>query len=168
MSPILIGFLGIVFMFVLILFQVPIGISMIVVGLLGFGVLAGFGSAASILSTEFISKISSTDNLVLPLFLLMGTFSSVAGLSGDIYRLANAVIGHRRGGLAVGTVVGCGFFRGHLRLFGRHNGHLQPGLPARDDLPQLLPAPGHRLHRGGRLSGHPGSALSPPGYLRGS
>ncbi len=110
MSPILIGFLGIVFMFVLILFQVPIGISMIVVGLLGFGVLAGFGSAASILSTEFISKISSTDNLVLPLFLLMGTFSSVAGLSGDIYRLANAVIGHRRGGLAVGTVVGCGFF----------------------------------------------------------
>jgi len=110
MSPFLIGSLGILFMFVLILLHVPIGISMIVVGLLGFGTISGFGSAASILSSEIINKISSPDQLVLPLFLLMGSFASVAGLSGDIYQLANATVGHRRGGLAMGTVVGCGFF----------------------------------------------------------
>jgi C4-dicarboxylate transporter, DctM subunit len=47
---------------------------------------------------------------VVPLFLLMGSFAGVSGLSSDIYRLAYAFIGHRNGGLALATIGGCAGF----------------------------------------------------------
>jgi tripartite ATP-independent transporter DctM subunit len=110
MDPLLIGALGLGAMFVLILLQVPIGISMIATGIVGFGLIAGFGPALSILATEPASNISSTDLAVVPLFLLMGSFASAGGLSADIYSVAYAMLGHRRGGLAYATVGGCGLF----------------------------------------------------------
>jgi tripartite ATP-independent transporter DctM subunit len=45
-----------------------------------------------------------------PLFLLMGTFATVAGFSADIYNAAAAVLGHRRGGLGYATIGGCATF----------------------------------------------------------
>jgi tripartite ATP-independent transporter DctM subunit len=110
MDPLLIGALGLGAMFVLILLQVPIGIAMIATGIMGFGLIAGFGPALSILATEPASNIASTDLAVVPLFLLMGSFASSGGLSADIYNVAYALLGHRRGGLAYATVGGCGLF----------------------------------------------------------
>ena len=40
----------------------------------------------------------------------MGAFATEAGVSADMYRLAYALIGHFRGGLAMATIGGCGFF----------------------------------------------------------
>lgn len=110
MDPITVAVFGVLFMFVLILLQVPIGIAMAVVGVVGFGVLSGFGPAFSIIATESSSIIANADLAVIPLFLLMGNFATSAGLSGDIYNLAYAFLGHRRGGLALSTIAGCGFF----------------------------------------------------------
>lgn len=110
MEPITLALIGILFMFALILLQVPIGIAMAVSGIVGFGLLAGFGPAFTIIGTETSTIISSTDLAVIPLFLLMGNFATCAGLSGDIYNLAHAFLGHRRGGLALSTIAGCGFF----------------------------------------------------------
>ena len=108
MDPIIVAVLGVLFMFLLILLQVPIGIAMAVTGVVGYGLLSGFGPAITIIATETSSTISNPDLAVIPLFLLMGNFASVAGLSGDIYKLAYAFLGHRRGGLALSTVAGCG------------------------------------------------------------
>ena len=110
MDPVFVAGLGIAAMFILILLQVPIGISMIVVGAVGFGVLSCFGPALSILESEPSSVISNVDLAVIPLFLLMGNFATTAGLSADIFKLAYAFFGHRRGGLALATIAGCGFF----------------------------------------------------------
>jgi tripartite ATP-independent transporter DctM subunit len=110
MDPLLIGAIGLGAMFVLILVQVPIGFAMIATGIVGFGLIAGFGPALSILATEPASNIASTDLAVVPLFLLMGSFASAGGLSADIYNVAYALLGHRRGGLAYATVGGCGLF----------------------------------------------------------
>jgi C4-dicarboxylate transporter, DctM subunit len=110
MDPITIALIGILFMFVLILLQVPIGAAMAVSGILGYGLLSGFGPAFTIIATETSTVISNTDLAVIPLFLLMGNFATSAGLSGDIYNLAYAFLGHRRGGLALSTIAGCGFF----------------------------------------------------------
>jgi len=110
MDPITVAILGILFMFLLILLQVPIGIAMAVVGVTGYGVLSGFGPAFTIIATEASSAIANTDLAVIPIFLLMGNFATSAGLSGDIYNLAYAFLGHRRGGLALSTIAGCGFF----------------------------------------------------------
>lgn len=110
MDPITVAIIGILFMFLLILLQVPIGVAMAVVGVLGFGALSGFGPAVSIIATEASSAIANPDLAVIPIFLLMGNFATSAGLSGDIYNLAYGFFGHRRGGLALATIAGCGFF----------------------------------------------------------
>ena len=47
---------------------------------------------------------------VIPLFVLMGAFIHRADLSTELYDAANAFVGHRRGGLAMGTIVACGGF----------------------------------------------------------
>ena len=110
MDPITVAVLGVLFMFLLILLQVPIGIAMAVAGVVGFGILAGFRPAFTLLATDASSIIANADLAVIPLFLLMGNFATSAGLSSDIYNLAYAFLGHHRGGLALSTIAGCGFF----------------------------------------------------------
>jgi tripartite ATP-independent transporter DctM subunit len=110
MDPIVVAFLGLGLMFLLIIFQVPIGISMAVMGVVGFGMISGFAPALTLLSTESSSAIGNPDLAVIPLFLLMGNFLAAAGISGDVYNLASAFVGHRRGGLALATIGGCSLF----------------------------------------------------------
>ena len=103
--------IGVGILFLLIFLHVPLGIAMTVVGFGGFYVLTGNLSASfSLLSTEAVAVFSSTDLAVIPLFLLMGSFAGAAGLSADVYRCAQAFLGHRRGGLAYATVAGSGGF----------------------------------------------------------
>lgn len=110
MDPIWMAILGIALMFLLIILQVPVGISMATVGVFGFTILTSLAPALSLIGTESSSAISNPDLAVIPLFLLMGNFATAAGLSEDIYKLAYAFVGHRRGGLALSTIGGCGFF----------------------------------------------------------
>ena len=103
--------IGVGILFVLIFLHVPLGIAMTIVGFGGFYALTGNMSAAfSLFSTEAVAVFSSTDLAVIPLFLLMGSFAGAAGLSADVYKCAQAFLGHRRGGLAYATVAGCGGF----------------------------------------------------------
>ena len=110
MDPILVASLGLAGMFVLIALHIPIGVAMAVSGAIGFGILGGWKPAVSLFATEPVSVLSSMDLAVIPLFLLMGSFAGVSGLSSDIYRIAYAFLGHRRGGLALATIGGCAGF----------------------------------------------------------
>ena len=110
MDPIWMAIVGIALMFLLIILQVPVGISMAAVGVLGFAMLTSLAPALSLLGTESSSAISNPDLAVIPLFLLMGNFATAGGISEDIYNLAYAIVGHRRGGLALSTIGGCAFF----------------------------------------------------------
>lgn len=110
MDPILIAIFGIAAMFVLILLHVPLGVAMGVSGVVGFAILGGLMPALSLLASETASTFSSLDLATIPLFILMGGFASAAGLSEDLYRVAYAMVGHRRGGLAVATIGGCAGF----------------------------------------------------------
>jgi len=47
---------------------------------------------------------------VLPMFVLMGNLVSRAGIAQELYAAAQTMLGHRRGGLAMATVVACGGF----------------------------------------------------------
>jgi C4-dicarboxylate transporter, DctM subunit len=97
-------------MFVLIALHIPIGVAMGIAGFVGFGMLGGWRPAVSMLASGPVSVFSSIDLAVIPLFLLMGAFAGVSGLSSDIYRLAYALVGHRKGGLALATIGGCASF----------------------------------------------------------
>lgn len=110
MDPILLAILGIAAMFLLILLHVPLGVAMGLSGIVGFAILGGLMPALSLLASETASTFSSLDLATIPLFILMGGFASAAGLSEDLYRVAYAMVGHRRGGLAVATIGGCAGF----------------------------------------------------------
>ena len=110
MDSTLIAALGIAGMFALILLHVQIGIAMAIAGVLGVSALIGWGPALSLLGTETVANLSSTDLAVVPLFLLMGSFASAGRMSTEIYSLAQAGLGHRRGGLAYATIMGCAGF----------------------------------------------------------
>ena len=47
---------------------------------------------------------------VIPMFLLMGAFVTNSGMSRELFRAANAFVGHLRGGLGIATIVACGGF----------------------------------------------------------
>ena len=111
MDPITLGSLAFVAMLALIALHVPIGIAMAACGVGGFWIMTGNPAAAiSMLGSETATAISSQELIIIPMFLLMGAFAGASGLAGDLYHLANALIGHRRGGLAMATVAGCGGF----------------------------------------------------------
>lgn len=111
MEPHIIGLIGMAVMLAMIFLQVPIGVAMGVAGVITFAVIRGnFEAALTLFGTETIGKVSSTELSVVPLFLLMGAFATVGGLSSDLYRIAHALVGHVRGGLAMATIGGCAGF----------------------------------------------------------
>ena len=110
MEPVTVVLLGLAGMFVLILLHVPLGVAMGIAGVVGFGVLANFMPAFTLLASETASAFTSQDLATIPLFIMMGGFASAAGLSEDLYRVAYALVGHRRGGLAMATIGGCAGF----------------------------------------------------------
>jgi len=110
MTPLEIGAAGIAALFALILARVPIGFAMIIVGVVGVALQSSWTPALTLLASEPASVLSNVDLATVPLFLLMGTFATVAGFSADIYAAVAAVFGHRRGGLAYATIGGCAAF----------------------------------------------------------
>jgi C4-dicarboxylate transporter DctM subunit len=110
MEPPVIGGLVVAGMFIMIALHVPIGVAMAIAGFIGTGIIIGFEPAIALFGIEPSSAIASQELAIIALFLLMGNFAAAAGLSGDLYRLAQAFLGHRKGGLAMATVATCAGF----------------------------------------------------------
>ena len=110
MDPLIIAIVGICGMLSLIALHVPIGIAMAVAGFGGVWTLIGMDPAIKMFATAPTQVLVTQELGAIPMFLLMGSFASAAGLSSDLYRLFYALIGHYRGGLAMTTVAGCGAF----------------------------------------------------------
>jgi C4-dicarboxylate transporter DctM subunit len=110
MSDLAIGGIGFAVLFLLIALRVPIGVSMIAVGMVGYTTIAGIVPLKSFLKTEAYWRFSSFDFSVIPLFLMMGNFANRAGVTQALFRAAAAFIGHFRGGLAMAAIGGCAAF----------------------------------------------------------
>ena len=110
MDPLILALFGFALMLVLIVLHVPLGVAMALVGVGGFAWMVGWGPAVSLMATEPASAMANLDLAVIPLFMLMGSLAAAGGLASDVYNLANALIGHRRGGLASTTIVACAGF----------------------------------------------------------
>ncbi len=110
MSPTTAGLLGLAGLFLLLALRMPVGIAMMLVGVLGFGALNGWGPALAVLGSEPFVIATNYELIVIPLFVLMGNFATVSGMSRDLYAAAYAWFGHWRGGLASATIAACAGF----------------------------------------------------------
>jgi C4-dicarboxylate transporter DctM subunit len=106
MSEALLGFAAILALMVL---RVPIAFAMGAAGFVGIGLVRSWPAAVSSTATEFLDIAAYTLSVV-PLFVLMGNFVTRAGMSRELYRVAYAFIGHRRGGLSMSTIAACAGF----------------------------------------------------------
>jgi len=110
LSPDFIAVAGFVILFVLMLLRVPVGMAMGLVGVTGYAMIAGSGPALKLVGQTSMRTVTDYTFGVIPMFMLMGAFVSVSGVSRELFRAANAMIGHLRGGLGMATVLACGGF----------------------------------------------------------
>ena len=110
MTPLEIGILGLVALFVLIVLGVPIGFSMGLVGVVGLWLVVSPSAAFAKLEVVPFQKVSDYDLAVLPLFLLMAYIFTNTGIGKDLYNLAYKWLGRFPGGLGLATVTACGIF----------------------------------------------------------
>jgi tripartite ATP-independent transporter DctM subunit len=110
---------------------VPLGMALIIVGVAGFAIaradmvgqaLIWWGdggleynaravnAAVSMAGQQMFDVSTNYSMTVIPLFVLMGAFIHRSQLSHDLYEAANAFLGHRRGGMAMGTIAACAGF----------------------------------------------------------
>lgn len=118
MSVILVGF-GVLLTLIL-LVRVPIAFAMGIVGFFGFAVLNGlnwdnfatyrWSVPLSLSANRITDTVQDYGLSIIPLFILMGNLVNRSGLSRELYAASYAFLGHRKGGLAMATVVACGGF----------------------------------------------------------
>jgi C4-dicarboxylate transporter, DctM subunit len=102
--------LGFVALFALMLLRVPVGMAMGLVGVSGFAYLVNGGAALKIIGHTSMRTVTDYTFGVIPMFLLMGAFVSNSGMSRELFRAANAFVGHFRGGLGIATIAACAGF----------------------------------------------------------
>ena len=105
-----VAILGFVSLFSLMLLRVPVGMAMGLVGITGFGLMTGFGPALKLIGQTSMRTVTDYTFGVIPMFLLMGAFVSNSGMSRELFRAANTMIGHLRGGLGFATIIACAAF----------------------------------------------------------
>ncbi|TNF61021.1 MAG: TRAP transporter large permease [Burkholderiales bacterium] len=107
MTEALLGFLAV---FGLAFLRVPLAVAMTIAGFAGLALMRGWPAAMAstsqvVFETGFHYVLS-----VIPLFVLMGNFVARAGLARELFTAANAFVGHRRGGLAMASIIASGGF----------------------------------------------------------
>ena len=110
MSGDTIAIIGFVVLFVLMLLRVPVGMAMGLVGVGGFAYIVGGAPALKNVGHTTARTVTDYNFAVIPLFLLMGSFATTSGMSRELFRAANAFLGHLRGGLGIATIAACGGF----------------------------------------------------------
>src|SRR6202163_4469157 len=110
MSTDAVAVIGFIALFVLMLLRVPVGMAMGLVGVTGFSYLVGGEPALKIIGHTSMRTVTDYTFGVIPMFLLMGAFVSNSGMSRELFRAANAFLGHLRGGLGIATIVACAGF----------------------------------------------------------
>ena len=110
MNPHVLSILIFCLLFVLLAAGMPIGFAMGLSAFLGTLFFIDAGAALALLGQTAYETALTYDLSVVPMFVLMGYIAGGAGLSESLYRACNAWLGHRRGGLALATIGGCGAF----------------------------------------------------------
>lgn len=109
-EPTLVAIIGCTVVVILMLMRVPVAVSLGAVAVVGFGYMVDFNAALGILIDSPIRTVTNFNFSVIPMFILMGVLVSAGGMSRELFRAANAWIGHLPGGMAMATILACGGF----------------------------------------------------------
>ena len=111
MTNLELGLFSLPVLLVLIFLRMPIGLAMLSVGLAGTTV--AMGGALVVLAQlkgQVYTTFSNYSLSIVPLFLLMGQFATLGGMSQALFKAIEAFLGHRKGGVAMASVGACAGF----------------------------------------------------------
>jgi tripartite ATP-independent transporter DctM subunit len=96
---------------ILIFIRIPIALAMLAVGFGGAYLVIGSPMMMmNQLKTLTYGTFSNYSFSIIPLFLLMGQFATLSGMSASLFRAAESFLGHRRGGVAMSAIGACAGF----------------------------------------------------------
>jgi len=104
------SFIGFAVLLALLFLRVPIAFAMATVGAVGFALMRDWNATWSMVGNVAFDTGLSYSLSVVPLFILMGNFLTISGVSHGLYAAANRLLGGARGGLAMASIVACGGF----------------------------------------------------------
>lgn len=111
MSNVELGLWSFPVLLALIFLRMPIGLSMLIVGVIGsFLITHTWNPGFALFKSLTYSTFSSYSFAVVPLFLLMGQFAAMSGVSKSLFDAAVSWLGHRKGGIAMASIGACTAF----------------------------------------------------------
>ncbi|CUH82062.1 TRAP transporter large permease [Tropicibacter naphthalenivorans] len=111
MSNLEIGILSFPFLLGLIFLRVPIGLAMFSTGFGGMWLVMGNTRLPMAQLKDLAYTTFSNYSLsIVPMFLLMGYFATLGGMSQALFKAAESFLGHRRGGVAMAAIGACAGF----------------------------------------------------------
>ena len=110
MSGLTIALLGFAVMLGAIALRMPIGLSMLVVGGVGYSLLNGIGPFLAYMKTNTYHQFANYTLSVIPLFILMGALAERAGIAAALFKAAERGFGRTRGGLGMAVIGACTAF----------------------------------------------------------
>ena len=111
MSMLELGFLSFPVLLLMIFLRAPIGLAMLLAGIGGLWFATGDTNMfMSRLKTETYGTFSSYSLTIIPMFLLMGQFATLSGMSQALFKAAESFLGHSKGGVAMAAGGACAGF----------------------------------------------------------
>ena len=110
MSDLAIGVWSFPALLLLIFLRVPIGLAMFVTAFVGLWLLQGVDFPLLRLKNEVFSTFGNYSLSIVPMFLLMGHFATLGGMSTALFKAAEGFLGHRKGGVAMAAIGACAGF----------------------------------------------------------
>jgi C4-dicarboxylate transporter, DctM subunit len=111
MSSFDLGLLSFPILMVMLFLRIPIGIAMFTVGFIGNWLVMGTPAAMlGQLKSLTVTTFSSYSLSIIPLFLLMGQFATISGMSAALFKCAEQWLGHRKGGIGMAAIGACAGF----------------------------------------------------------
>jgi C4-dicarboxylate transporter, DctM subunit len=101
---------GFAVMLALIAVRAPVGLAMLLVGIGGYVHILDWNALSNYLKSTPYHLFSNYTLSVIPLFILMGALAERGGLARDLFAAANALIGRKPGGMAMGVIGACACF----------------------------------------------------------
>lgn len=158
MSNLEIGILSFPALLLMIFLRVPIGLAMFIIGYLGYWIVTGdTRMPMARLKSAAYSTFASESLAVVPMFLLMGYFATIGGMSKALFKAAESFVGHRKGGVGIAAIASCAGFGAicgsslataatmgrvalpEMKRFGYHGGIATAALAAGGTLGILIP-----------------------------
>ena len=110
LSPEVAGYIVVGLLLAWLALGVHIGVALGLAGFIGIFLTVGPDAALAQIATLPFGTTNSFALAVIPLFILMGSFATVAAITTDLFRAAYVWIGNLRGGLAMATVMSSAAF----------------------------------------------------------